>query len=252
MKKLALLACSLFVLTTVAQAKEVVRPVTSSKEVMREPVTSSKEVVNEPVILEEVVVPAVANPWGYINLRGGWDFWSEYGDFSKNDANLDRYNLSNKTKDFGGEVALEAYKAWDKFDLGLGVAYQDHMNREATTDDLVTYEGVEYKSVPVYLTGRYNVNYWDWAVTPYLKANIGYSFNFDSKDYKVGSDRYSTSVDDGLYWAAGIGMEYQAFNVDVLYGANYAKSKVNGDVNEKFDNDYERVTLSVGYRFNIW
>ncbi|MGL4641664.1 MAG: hypothetical protein ACRCVB_01135, partial [Cetobacterium sp.] len=77
MKKLALLACSLFVLTSVAQAKEVVRPVTSSKEVVREPVTSSKEVVNEPVILEEVVVPVAANPWGYINLRGGWDFWSE-------------------------------------------------------------------------------------------------------------------------------------------------------------------------------
>ncbi|MGL4629334.1 MAG: hypothetical protein ACRCUR_07560, partial [Cetobacterium sp.] len=78
MKKLALLACSLFALTAVVQAKEVVRPVTSSKEVVREPVTSSKEVVNEPVILEEVVVPVAADPWGYINLRGGWDFWSEY------------------------------------------------------------------------------------------------------------------------------------------------------------------------------
>ncbi|MGL5376726.1 MAG: hypothetical protein ACRDAT_00270, partial [Cetobacterium sp.] len=67
MKKLALLACSLFAFAAVAQAKEVVAPV-----------TSSKEVVNEPVIMEEIV-PVVANPWGYINIRGGWDFWSEYG-----------------------------------------------------------------------------------------------------------------------------------------------------------------------------
>ncbi|MGL5001015.1 MAG: hypothetical protein ACRC6J_04760, partial [Cetobacterium sp.] len=65
MKKLALLACSLFAFAAVAQAKEVVAPV-----------TSSKEVVNEPVIMEEVVVvPVASNPWGYVNLRGGWDFW---------------------------------------------------------------------------------------------------------------------------------------------------------------------------------
>ncbi|MGL5983466.1 MAG: hypothetical protein ACRCZR_09065 [Cetobacterium sp.] len=240
MKKLALLACSLFAFAAVAQAKEVVAPV-----------TSSKEVVNEPVIMEEIV-PVVANPWGYINIRGGWDFWSEYGDFSNNDFEGDLFNLSNKTKDFGGEVALEAYKKFDKFDLGLGVAYQDHMGREATTDnDLITYEGVEYKSVPVYLTGRYNVNYWDWAVTPYVKANIGYSFNFDSKDYKIDNESFSTSVDDGLYWAAGLGMEYQSFNMDILYGSNQAKSKI-GNFDEKFNNDYDRVTLSVGYSFNIW
>ncbi|MGL4909640.1 MAG: hypothetical protein ACRCYM_02090 [Cetobacterium sp.] len=241
MKKLALLACSLFAFAAVAQAKEVVAPV-----------TSSKEVVNEPVIMEEIV-PVVANPWGYINIRGGWDFWSEYGDFSNNNVNGDLFNLSNKTKDFGGEIALEAYKKLDKFDLGLGVAYQDHMGRETATSDngLTSYEGVEYKSVPVYLTGRYNVNYWDWAVTPYVKANIGYSFNFDSESYKVNNDRYSTSVDDGLYWAAGLGMEYQSFNMDILYGSNQAKSKV-GNLDEKFDNDYDRVTLSVGYSFNIW
>ncbi|MGL4425576.1 MAG: hypothetical protein ACRCZ0_02910 [Cetobacterium sp.] len=243
MKKLALLACSLFAFAAVAQAKEVVAPV-----------TSSKEVVNEPVIMEEIV-PVVANPWGYINIRGGWDFWSEYGSNSNNE---DLFNLSNhlssKTKDFGGEVALEAYKKFDKFDLGLGVAYQDHMGREATSDEFITHEGVEFKSVPVYLTGRYNVNYWDWAVTPYIKANLGYSFNFDSQDYKREDRSFSTSVDDGLYWAAGLGMEYQSFNMDILYGSNQAKSKIDLDngFTEKFDNDYDRVTLSVGYSFNIW
>ncbi|MGL5963401.1 MAG: outer membrane beta-barrel protein, partial [Fusobacteriaceae bacterium] len=215
------------------------------------PVTSSKEVVNEPVIMEEVVVMPVANPWGYVNLRGGWDFWSEYDGFTFDSDPI----LSSKTKDFGGEVALEVYKHWDKFDLGLGVAYQDHTERKTVTDsDGYSLDGAEYKSVPVYLTGRYNVNYWDWAVTPYLKANIGYSFNFDSdsisENFEGVNTSYSTSVDDGLYWAAGIGMEYAAFNVDVLYGETQAKSKVDG-INSKFDNDYKRVTLSVGYKFDI-
>ncbi|MEG1978089.1 MAG: hypothetical protein RRZ91_04525 [Cetobacterium sp.] len=267
MKKLTLLACSLFAFAAVAQAKEMVAPVTSSKEVMSEPV-SSKEVITEPVVVEEVIVaPVVEDPWGYINLRAGWDFWSEYGNYT---GNGDGYpvGLSKKTKDFGGELAVEAYKHWDYFDLGLGVAYQHHMKRKSSNNSFDhtglpnvgnltiadgDVSGAEYKSVPIYVTGRYNINYWDWAATPYLKANIGYSFNFDSQDLDYGPHSTGTSVDDGLYWAAGFGVQYEDFNVDVLYGANYAKTKVDTPTgSDKFDNDYERVTLSVGYRFNIW
>lgn len=245
MKKLTLLACSLFAFAAVAQAKEVAAPV-----------TSSKEVVAEPVIIEEVVVaPVVENPWGFINLRAGWDFWSEYDDYKGDYDTL----LSKKTKDFGGELAIEAYKSWDHFDLGLGVAYQHHMKRKTNTDSFGdSYSGAEYKSVPLYVTGRYDINYWNWAATPYIKANLGYSFNFDSKSVKETLSTgetysYGTKVDDGLYWAAGVGVQYEDFNVDILYGANYAKTKVSdGPDSMKFDNDYERVTLSVGYRFNIW
>lgn len=237
MKKLTLLACSLFAFATVAQAKEVITPV-----------TVSKEVVAEPVIIEEVIAPPVVeNPWGFINLRAGWDFWGEYGNFKRHETY--ETDLSKKTKDFGGELAIEAYKSWDYFDLGLGVAYQYHMKRKTSNN----VSGAEFSSVPIYLTGRYDINYWNWPVTPYIKANLGYSFNFDSKAVDGPDFSYGTKVDDGLYWAAGIGVQYEDFNVDILYGANYAKTKVNGDgFNEKFDNDYERVTLSVGYRFNIW
>lgn len=245
MKKLTLLACSLFAFAVTAQAKEIVAPV-----------TSSKEVVVEPVIIEEVIVaPVVENPWGFINLRAGWDFWSEYGNFKRHEEFMgysvsnENIGLSKKTKGFGGELALEAYKSWEYFDLGLGVAYQRHMDRKSTNG----VSGGEFSSVPVYVTGRYDINYWDWAATPYIKANVGYSFNFDSKDVDGTGFSYGTKVDDGLYWAAGVGVQYEDFNVDILYGANYAKTKVNGENgSDKFDNDYERVTLSVGYRFNIW
>lgn len=245
MKKLTLLTCSLLAFAVVTQAKEIAAPV-----------TSSKEVVVEPIIIEEVVVaPVVENPWGFINLRAGWDFWSEYGNFKRHEDYVtyspsnDSVSLSKKTKGFGGELALEAYKSWEYFDLGLGVAYQRHMDRKSTNN----VSGGEFSSVPVYVTGRYDINYWDWAATPYIKANVGYSFNFDSKDVDGTGFSYGTKVDDGLYWAAGVGVQYEDFNVDILYGANYAKTKVNGENgSDKFDNDYERVTLSVGYRFNIW
>lgn len=253
MKKLTLLACSLFAFTAVAQAKEVVAPV-----------TSSKEVVAEPVIVEEIivaqVVPVVEESTGYINVSVGWDVWNKYKNFSDDGDQL----LTKKTKDFGGQVAIEGYKTIDDFDLGLGVAYQHHAKRKtysytenyARMRDSYTAEakGAEFQSVPVYLTGKYNFNMLEWAATPYLKANLGYSFNFKSKDYKEeGSNSVSTSVNDGLYWAAGAGVQYENFNVELLYGVNKAKTKVkwDGGDSQKYKNDYQALTLSAGYKFDI-
>lgn len=247
MKKLTLLACSLFAFTAVAQAKEVVAPV-----------TSSKEVVSEPVIVEEIIVaqviPVVEESTGYINVSVGWDVWNKYKNFTDDYGQF----LTKKTKDFGGQVAVEGYKTLDDFDLGLGVAYQHHAKRKAHTDQYSeTYKGAEFQSVPVYLTGKYNFNMLEWAATPYLKANLGYSFNFNSKDVNAswdgGSGSYSTSVDDGLYWAAGAGVQYENFNVELLYGVNKAKTKVKWDSgdSQKHKNDYQALTLSAGYKFDI-
>lgn len=256
MKKLTLLACSLFAFAAVAQAKEVVAPV-----------TSSKEVVSEPVIVEEIivaqVVPVVEESTGYINVSVGWDVWNKYKNFSDDGDQF----LTKKTKDFGGQVAIEGYKTIDDFDLGLGVAYQHHAKRKTYSytenptrmKDSNTYEakGAEFQSVPVYLTGKYNFNMLEWAATPYLKANLGYSFNFKSKDvnesWNGDSDSTSTSVDDGLYWAAGAGVQYENFNVELLYGVNKAKTKIKDDegYSKKFKNDYQALTLSVGYKFDI-
>ena len=232
MKKLTLLVCSVLALATVAQAKEVVPKVTSSKEVVPTPA---------PVVEEVVVAPVTTLPWGYVAVRAGWDFWGKY------DSPF--LNLEKDGKDFGGEVGVEFYKTLSPyFDLGLGVAYQGHMDRK----DNNGWGGVEYDSVPIYATAKYNLRYWDLPFTPYIKANLGYSFNFDSKDLDTPYGSFGTSVDDGMYWAAGLGAEYNNFTVDVMYGANMAKSKVNYTSDHfKGDNDYQRVTLSVGYKFDI-
>ncbi len=249
MKKLALVLCSLLVVGVSAQAKEMLAEpmTTSSKEVMVEP---------EPVVEEVVVLPVVAEPWGYVELRGGWDFWSEYGDES-----IGEYKILSKDADESGyEFAIEMYKSWPQFDLGLGLAYQDHSDRDNNT---FTYQrtnyhgsGGEYKSMPIYVAGKYKINYWDWPVSPYLKAMVGYSFNFDEKDIHIkngGTYTLTTDIDDGWYWAAGIGMEYQNFTMDIMYGINHADMDWKYENNKgSFNNDYERVTLSVGYKFNIW
>lgn len=247
MKKLALATCAFLAVATLAQAggKEVVgQPkMTNSKEVVAEPVP----VVETPVVVEDTpapVAPIVAAgsvlPWGYVNVRAGGDFWSRY-------TNHDYMPLKKDTEDWGYEFAVEGYKTInDYFDLGLGVAYQDHAQRKGPGG------GVEYKSVPVYLTAKYKLNYFDLPFTPYIKANGGYSFNFDNNDvYDGNGNSWKADVKDGAYWAAGLGAEYNNFTADVMYGVNYAKASSDYDHRSDFNNDYQRVTLSLGYKFNI-
>lgn len=178
---------------------------------------------------------AVAQSDMYLNVRVGGDIMAKYDKFTP--------DFDDGTDGFGGEVALEGYKMLnDNVDVGLGLAYQFHADRDSKN----SFSGVEYDSVPLYLTAKYNF-ITDSNITPYLKANLGYSFNFNSSDADPGS--VSTSVDDGLYWAAGAGMEYDNFTVDLMYAVNEADSSKSGSSDK--DNDYDRVVLSVGYIFDF-
>ena len=194
----------------------------------------------------------------YINAKIGTNIGSEYTSVSDGDGKL----MNDETKDTGFEIAIESFQSINEnVDLGVGIAYQKHNSRKSNTqyfsdydgEHSITYKGGEYKSIPVYLTGKYNfVN--SSAITPYVKANLGYSFNFDSSNVKIhdetgASDIISTSVDNGLYWSLGAGAEYKNVTVDLAYGVT--KAKLKDDVGDKIRADFERVTLSVGYNFNI-
>ncbi|MCS5422729.1 MULTISPECIES: outer membrane beta-barrel protein [Psychrilyobacter] len=189
----------------------------------------------------------------YLNARFGGDLGASYTKYESEGTTI----LNDETDGFGGELALEGYKSLtDNFDLGLGLAYQLHADRAdapiRTSSVSADYYGVEYNSVPVYLTAKYNFNL-DSEIKPYLKANLGYSFNFDSSDIKVkGSvnDKASTDVEDGLYWALGGGLEYRNFTVDLMYAVTTAESE-SKEADIKEDNDYGRVVLSAGYRFDL-
>lgn len=98
-----------------------------------------------------------------------------------------------------------------------------------------------------------------------MKADLGYSFNSDNGDLKnnfifgatgesgvSGEEKYSTKVENGLYYGIGAGVEYNNFVVDLMYKVNRAEIKVNDEGDRiKKDLDYSRVTLSVGYKFNF-
>lgn len=186
----------------------------------------------------------------FLNARVGMDLGAKYDDISYFNETV----LSDKTDEFGGEIALEGYKnLTNNFDLGLGLAYQMHADRDAQYVQNFNTEvsGLEYDSIPVYLIAKYNVDT-DSEFKPYLKANLGYSFNFNPsnvKDKNFGIDSES-EVKDGIYWALGGGVAYNNFTVDLMYAVTTAKSEVK-DFDTEEDNNYGRIVLSAGYRFNL-
>ena len=70
-------------------------------------------------------------------------------------------------------------------------------------------------------------------VKPYLKGDLGYSFN-------------TNHAKNGFYYGAGVGVSFNNFNVELMYKENksrYTEWWYNGSVN------YKRVTLGLGYNF---
>ena len=99
-----------------------------AKEVAVAPVEGSKEVVVAPVIVEEVEPVVIAyTPLYNIYGKVGLDVWSEYDEWK---GDIDGYSFKQnkkETKDLGFEIALEATRnITNNFELGLGVAYQNH------------------------------------------------------------------------------------------------------------------------------
>lgn len=190
----------------------------------------------------------------YINTKIGGDIISGYKKiYDDNGTTL----LNNKTTGFGGEVAVEGYKILNEnIDLGVGVAYQIHAPRKRFDyTSNVDVSGVQYSSVPVYVTGRYNFLL-NSKIDPYLKTNLGYSFNFDSSDLEAKNttsgetEKTATDVTSGLYWGIGAGIEYKDYTMELMYAINKCKASTK-DSDSKKRADYDRISLSVGYRFNF-
>jgi hypothetical protein len=190
----------------------------------------------------------------YIEPKVGIDLISGY---KKTYDDNGKIFLNDKTKEFGVEVAIEGYKILNEYiDLGLGVAYQNHADRkhfDYTSN--VDISGVQYTSIPVYIAGKYNFLL-DSETKPYLKANLGYSFNFDSSDLEEKNtlndriEKTAIEVNGGLYYGIGTGIEYKNYTIELMYAINRCKIS-NKKSNFKERADYDRISLLVGYRFNF-
>ena len=125
------------------------------------------------------------------------------------------------------------------------------MNLNGAGNTFKVIKNTGYKSIPLYAVAKYNIPL-ETSVKPYLKADLGYSYNFGEEYVREMFDGSiaKTSVDNGLYYGLGAGAEYNNFVVELMYKVNRADVQYdspNGKTPKK-DYDYSRTTLSVGYR----
>lgn len=197
-------------------------------------------------------------------LRAGADINGKF------DVIVNNGEIANKKKadKMGHEIAVEVTKeVLPNFELGLGVAYQNHgkVKRNSYSpakNVMISYEIPEMKSIPLYVTTKYNLPV-NTMIKPYIKADLGYSFNkIDGKfgvvdirnGRKLDIPSYETEIKDGTYFGIGGGFEYNDFTMDLMYKINKAEleyGEKDSKKREKKDLDYSRITLSVGYKFNF-
>ena len=122
-------------------------------------------------------------------LKVGADIWQKYETISTEGETV----TSNKADSLGYELGMEITKeVLQNIELGFGIAYQDHgdIKSKSIYDYGIDYEDVtnvevgSYKSVPLYVTAKYNIPL-ESSIKPYIKADLGYSFNFDENSTKL-------------------------------------------------------------------
>ena len=205
---------------------------------------------------------------------------------------LDVYSHYNKVPGKDGEVAAKAKgkvapsitvevtkDLGSNFEAGLGLGYVWHGQRDykkSSTYRIIdedineTIEEGKYEvkgkipainSIPLYVTGKYKFDTGS-DIKPYVKADLGYSFNKMKKSFTVTknlangetlADEYNIANDykwkakNGLYAGIGVGVEYNNVTADLSYVFTGAKYKFeNGNTYKANKN---AVRLTVGYKF---
>ena len=200
---------------------------------------------------------ALASQDTNLYLKTGADIWQKFDVITPRDSET----INRKKADrMGYELTIETTREiYPNLELGAGISYQDHGSTKSLNDrDFdAKLDMPKFTSIPIYLTTKYNIPT-NSNIKPYLKADLGYSFNHNSgdlkfTDYELGETiKVSSDIKNGLYFGIGAGVEYNNFVADLMYKINKAKFETSTPYGKtKDDFDYSRVTLSVGYKFNF-
>ena len=176
---------------------------------------------------------------GKIEAKCGLDLGGKYH-YGQNYKN-------QKTKNSSGEIGVEyRNEVVPGLELGGGTAFQFHKDLK----DKVSGQNLKnYNSIPVYGTAKYTFDT-QTTVKPYVKGDLGYSFNNGDHDYgRLGKYK----AEGGLYYGVGGGINFNNVNVELMYKENKGKYEYEGPlgVKSKYNANYGSVSLGVGYDFNL-
>ena len=200
-------------------------------------------------------VSAVAAEGVNVYGRLGLDVYSRYQKIEESSV------LKTKGK-VAPSIAVEVTKdLGSNFEAGLGLGYVWHGQRDYKGNDGTKYEAEgkfpTINSIPLYVTGKYKFDTGS-DIKPYVKADLGYSFNKMKKSMAVTVKNLTTGetetvtvegfkAKNGLYAGIGIGVEYNNVTADLSYVFTGAKYKFeNGNTYKANKN---AVRLTVGYKF---
>ena len=154
-------------------------------------------------------------------LKTGADIWQKFDVITPRDSET----INRKKADrMGYELTIETTREiYPNLELGAGISYQDHGSTKSLNDkDFdIKLDMPKFTSIPIYLTTKYNIPI-NSNIKPYLKADLGYSFNHNSgdlkfTDYELGETiKVSSDIKNGLYFGIGAGVEYNNFVADLM------------------------------------
>ena len=147
----------------------------------------------------------------------------------------DEYGEKPNSFQPGASAGLEILsgKPENGFRWGIGSEYQTELNGKRG------YKA--FSSVPVYATTRIGIGNSGTGNAFYIPVRLGYQSNFEDRDT-------IKDVDDGFYYAAGIGKQFAPwFNAELLYEGSTYKLIDNND--EKHSGTESQVALKLGFTF---
>jgi len=123
---------------------------------------------------------------------------------------------------------------------GIGIDYCDLKFRDSYYDKTLQRYVKEYREtaafVPVFVNCKYN--FIDHKVSPYVSADLGYSFF-------IAYSRYANDNKLGLYYKPSVGVDFK-----IGKGAIFVEANFNYQTREFHKNmNYSQIGLSLGYHF---
>ncbi len=168
-------------------------------------------------------------------------------------SSIDTHSLNNGIGASGktGFVAGLDYFYYLQNNSGVGLGLNRAFPVEYVNGDIAKID-----STNIYLTAKRKVKVESFLDAIYFVGRLGYGINNADSSLGMPSGAIDVSIDNGLYWALGIGFEKDSILLEFVYSVNYSKLNVDIDtggdkISASSDITVSAIGINVGYKFEL-